>query len=418
MDKFSISKASALFKETYYKKSENLYNTENKVLMRRKKRDDFVGKKKHVANPLSYSGGVGSGSLPYAGVATYGDATIEAKKVYGRCRVEREAIAAAMNDKGAFVRATAESVKKTVESYVRNDSRILFGDGTGALGIDDATTAITGLGTTGSPFKVIMAAASWKEANWEEQDFVHIHTDSGKTTLLQVYIVDPDTKEIQFIHATDAGSSTLAAGAATGKTFYMQGSRNNDPKGLYGIAMLTDAEYAASGTLYGITVQRRWKMHVTNAAGKAISTSMMNTMVLKIEKATGKNPTLIPMSYEQYGKFLDLYEDHKRFVIEPRYVKNKKLKIRASYSAIAFASTNGDIPVVAERFVEDDRIYFLNMNYIECHRRPKFGWFDDDNTVFLRMNDDDAYEARYGGYYQNYIVPTYHGSIYGLAVNS
>lgn len=415
MDQFSISKASALFKETYYKKSDNLYNSANKVLMRKKIRNDFVGKKKHVANPLSFQGGVGSGTLPYAGVATYGDATIEAKKVYGRCKVERETIAAAINDKGAFVRATAETVKKTVESYLRNDSRILFGDGTGGLGQDDATTAITGVGSTANPFVVVMSSTNWKEANWEEQDFVHFDTDSGKTTLLQIYEVTPETKTVKFIHATGAGSSTLAAGAATGKKFYMQGSRNNDPKGLYGISMLTDAEIVASSTLYGIAIQRRWKMHTEDADGKAISTSIMNKLCLKIEKATGKVPNLIAMSYEQYGAYLDTLEDQKRFVVEPRYLKGT-LKAKASYNAIAFASTMGDIPVVPERFVEDDRVYFLNMDYIECHRRPKFGWFDDDGTVFLRLQDDDAYEARYGGYYENFIIPTFHGVIYNLAV--
>jgi len=260
-----------------------------------------------------------------------------------------------------------------------------------------------------------MSATDWKEANWEEKDYVHYNTDTGKTTLLQVYAVDPDTREIQFIHATDAGSSTLTAGAAAGNKFYMQGSRNNDPKGLYGIARLTDAEYVASGTLYGITVQRRWKMHTINAAGAAIGTPLMNKMVLRIEKRVGKNPNMIAASYTQYEKFLNLYEDHKRFLVEPRYIKNKKLKIKASYNAIAFAGTKGDIPVIPERFVEDDSMYFLNMDYIRVYRRPKFGWFDDDGTVFLREADDDAYEARYGGYYQNFIVPTFHGLIYGLS---
>ena len=148
----------------------------------------------------------------------------------------------------------------------------------------------------------------------------------------------------------------------------------------------------------------------------AINTPIMNKMVLRIEKRVGVNVNMIAASYTQYEKFLNLYEDFKRFTIEPRYIKGKKLRIKASFNAIAFASTKGDIPVVTERFVEDDSMYFLNMDFIEVYRRPKFGWFDDDGTVFMRIADEDSYEARYGGYYQNFITPTYHGLIYGLSV--
>ena len=416
MDKYSLTKASALFKEKYIKKTANLYNSKNVILMRRKIHGNFTSKKGHITATLSFGGSVGSGSLPYAGVAKYEDATIETKKVYGRAAIDRESVAAAINDSGAFVRLTKEPIKKTVESYLRNESRILFSDGSGKLGEDDGATAITGLGTAASPFVVVMALSNWKEANWEEQDFVHSGTDSGKTTLLQIYEVDPDTRTIKFIY-TDAGtSSTLAAGAATGGSFYMQNSKDSDPKGLYGIARLTDAEYVASGTLYGITVQRRWRMHTIDAAGVAVNTPIMNKMVLRIEKRVGVNVDMIAASYTQYEKFLNLYEDFKRFTIEPRYIKGKKLRIKASFNAIAFASTKGDIPVVTERFVEDDSMYFLNMNFIEVYRRPKFGWFDDDGTVFMRIADEDSYEARYGGYYQNFITPTYHGLIYGLSV--
>ena len=50
------------------------------------------------------------------------------------------------------------------------------------------------------------------------------------------------------------------------------------------------------------------------------------------------------------------------------------------------------------------------------YHRPDFGWFDDDGTVFLRLADEDSYEARYGGYFENLIIPTGHGCLKNLAV--
>ena len=120
MSNFNLTDQTNLFKINYYKKSENMYNSENVLDGRMKKKYDFTGKQKFVATPMSFSGGVGSGVLPVSNSGNYEGAQITAKKCYATCEVEREAIKASANDAGAFVRATAETVKKTVESYMRN----------------------------------------------------------------------------------------------------------------------------------------------------------------------------------------------------------------------------------------------------------------------------------------------------------
>lgn len=70
MAQFSLSTASDLFKITYGKLSENVYNSANVVQARIKKQYDFEGKRKDVAVPLSFQGGVGSGltKWPVSGV--------------------------------------------------------------------------------------------------------------------------------------------------------------------------------------------------------------------------------------------------------------------------------------------------------------------------------------------------------------
>lgn len=403
MAAFSLSNATNLFKINYYKKSENMYNSYNVLHGRIKKRYDFTGKQRFVATPLSFSGGVGSGSLPAANVGNYGGATITAKKVYAVCEIDRESIKAAENDKGAFVRATKETVQKCVESYMRNCSRILFGDGSGKLGDGDVGTNVSGAGSVADPYVITITAASWKEANWEEKDFVNIDVE---TTNLEIVAVDPDLRQISLVGssailAADTGASGLA------ESVFMQGSKDNDPLGLDGILMAT------SGTLYGISVQRRWQATQEDAAGAGISVDLVNKVLLNIEKKFGKIPDLMVVSYVQMRKLLALMEGQKQFIVEPRM---KELKSKLSFTGVEFMTSRGPLPIFADRFCEDDRIYLLNSNFIECHHRPGFGWFDDDGTVFLRKSDSDEYGARYGGYYENYITPTAHGVIHNLSV--
>jgi hypothetical protein len=252
-----------------------------------------------------------------------------------------------------------------------------------------------------------MAAADWKEANWEERDFVNYHTE---TTLLEIVEVVPSTRTVKFV-GTSALLTTAAGGpSAVSNPFYMQGSKDNDPTGL---KSLTDIAVAGTGSLYNLAFQRRWGISVSNASSAGISVDRMNGMMLDIERKFGKVPNMIVTGFAQYQNVLALLEDHKRYPIDPR---SKELKGKLSFDAVQFQSTRGPVPIVVDRFCEDDRIYFLNDNFIERHHRPGFGWFDDDGTVFLREADNDDYEARYGGYWENYITPSAHGCIYGLAV--
>ena len=403
---FSLSEASALFKIKYEKLSENVYNSANVLLGRCKKSYNFTGKKLSIAIPQSFSGGVGSGSLPKANTAIYSDAQIEAKKMYAVVELDRETIKAAMSDEGSFVRATKEVVKKGVESFMRNLSRTLFNDGSGEIGEGDGSTNVTGDGSASTPYVVTLASSSFKESNLEERDLVNI---GSETTTLEIDEVDPDNKTIKL-----KGSSATLAAAVSGTTstsakIYMQGSKDNDPQGLKGVCDAT------TGQKYEIDVARRWKSQQKAAGGAAISTDLLNEMMLKVEKASGKAPNLIITSFKQYEKILNLLEDQKRYEVKTRAGLKSKSGADISFSGVEFMSSSGPVGIFPERFVEDDRIYFLNDNHIHIYHRPDFGWFDDDGTVFLRKSDSDAYEARYGGYLNTYINPCFHGLLYGLS---
>ncbi len=419
MANFNLTDQTNLFKINYYKKSENMYNSYNVLHGRIKKKYDFTGKQKFVATPLSFSGGVGAGSLPSANAGKYEGAVITAKKVYAVAEIDRESIKASANNAGAFVQATKETVQKTVESYMRNCSRILFGDGTGIFGKGDGTgTNVTGAGSVGSPYIVTFPATVglWKLEAWEEKDFVNCVTGlaadntggAAEVTLLEVVEVLPSTRQVKLV-GTSARLAALAGAApiAASDGFCMQNSYLAEPQGLKGIV---DASIAGTGSLYNISVQRRWSMVAKDAGGAGVTVDRMNEVMLDVERKIGKAPTMIMTGYAQFRRILALLEDQKVYNLP-----NKNIKGNLSFQGVEFMSTRGPVGIFVDRFCEDDRIYFLNDSQIEVHHRPDFGWFDDDGTVFLRESSSDAYSARYGGYYENFITPTGHGVLHNLA---
>jgi hypothetical protein len=186
----------------------------------------------------------------------------------------------------------------------------------------------------------------------------------------------------------------------------MQNSKDNDPEGLKGILDAT------TGSKYNVPIARRWQSQQVAAGGAGLTTDYMNQVMLQVEKSCGKVPNLIVTSYTQFRKLLNLLEDQKQYIVEPR---SPELKGKVSFRGVEFMSTMGPVGVFADRFVEDDRMCFLNDDYITTYHRPGFGWFDDDGTVFLRSSTEDSYSARYGGYLQVYAPPSFHGVLTGLA---
>lgn len=417
---FSIADQTGLFLTLFKNRSTNMYNSANVLEGRIKKSNDFVGKQMNIETQLSFAGGYGAKLLPQGNPSLVEQAVITAKKHYSRVFVDREGLKAASSSKGAFQTYLAFPVKKTVEDYMRNMSRILFGDGSGVLARGAGATNVSGAGSSASPYVVVMRASDWNIANIEEKSIVQIVTglaagdNSGGaaeggdsvTNLLTIVAVNKATRAISLV-----GTSSHLAGLtganplATTTGLVPQRSYNAEAQGLSGVLMKT------SGTLYGLTVQRRWQATQVDAGASGIVVDMMNDVMLQVEQSFGEAPNMIICNYNQYRKILAQLEDQKRYNLP-----NKNVKGHLGFSGVEYMGTSGSVGIFVDRFCPEDKIFFLNDKHIHRYHRPGGAeWFQDDKTVFLRTVDEDVLEARYGAYMENFITPSAHGVLYNLA---
>jgi len=416
---YDSSTESNLMKVKYEKLIEKQFNKSNPLFGRLKKKTDFVGSQKEIAIVQSIGGGVGAGSLPTASESKIGKATITTKKNYAVVSIDRETMKAAKSDEGSFVRMTAFPVKIATESFNRNVERQMTrgaADGNGALVTGNASNSnCSGVGSAGDPYLIELDNASTyfpaEIACLEEGDLVQINSEV--TAALEVVSI---TESVANGYATSTigltgtsarldviGDTGTPAPFGASDKIYMQGSKDNELIGVQG------AISATTGSLYGVTVGRRWKAYQKDASSAALSTDLMNDVVVNVKRQSGASPKLILCHHHQYIKLLNLLEDHKRYNVPSR-------KGEFSFSALSFMSADGEIPVLTSRFIDSDKMYFLNDDHLELHLRPGgFEWFDEDGTVFLR-EASDSYEARYGGYGQSFINPHFQGYLYGLQV--
>lgn len=417
---YSSTDEANLMKIKYGKLIDKQFNQDNPLFARVKKKENFVGSQIEEPIVQSIGGGVAAGDIPTANHNKIGKATITSKKLYAKTSIDRESMKAAKSDEGAFVRFTKFPVQICTRSFNRNLERMFTrgaADGNGALLTGNASNSVvTGSGTACDPYLVDFDNASTyfpaESEQIEEGDILNVNSETTELEVVSVAVTESSGYASITIGLVGTSSrlSTLASGCGTAfgasDKLYMQKSKDNETVGLKGVLSAT------SGSLYGVSVGRRWQAHQKDASGAALSTDLLNEIIMDIKRKSGMCPNLMMLSYHQYTKLLNLLEDHKRYPLPAR----GELKGVVSFKTIVYASPDGDIPVVMSRFMDSDEIFLLNDNHISLHLRPGgFEWFDEDGTVFLRESGD-SYEARYGGYGQLYINPHFQGRLHSLAV--
>lgn len=425
MANYNLSTATGVFKTKYVRMSRDMFNSENVVLAKIKRNDAFVGDQAIISVPTTFGGGRGSGVLPRANATNYAKMLITSKKTYAIVEVDNEAIKASQTDEGAFVRLSKEPVKRGVQSWQANASRILFNDatsnsgvGNGRLGRISATPSLVSAGV----YDIVIASSGdgvFKLANWEPKDYINVIPSSG------VYNGYGTGTEFEITNVTSS-SNTIRVSHTNGPLFdlallnnagsdnyqvYMQNSKGNDPTGLRGALL------ASSGSLYNVTIGYRWQAPSQIAAASAgITTDLLNKQVLDIKYSFGETPDMFVTSFVQYRKLLNQLEDQKRYMIVES--RNAGPRGKFSFQALEFMADTGPIPVIAERFVENDTLYTLNSDFIEMHARPEGGWVEDPNmggSIFRQSQTSDTWQARYAVYFEFGIIPSAHGIITGLS---
>ncbi len=407
MANYNFTTAAGVFKTKYVRMSRDMFNSQNVVLAKIKRNDVFVGDQALISVPTSFGGGRGSGALPRANAASYQKMLITAKKLYVVIEIDNESIEASQTDEGAFVRLSKEPVKRGIQAFQGNLSRMLFNDsvtsnGNGRLGSFSGSQTLVSTDV----YDVVITTGTWKQANFEVKDYVNVNTSTAE---FEITAVTPSSRTVRLAQVGGPTLDLSAIGAGTHNIF-MQNSRNNDCTGLRGALLAT------SGTLYNISVGYRWQASSQlTSLSQGLTVDHMNQQALDIKYAFGENHDMGVTSFVQYRKLLNQLEDQKRYmVVESR---NSGPKGRFSFQALEFMADSGPIPTIAERFVEDDTFYSLNSDFIEFHARPNGGWLESPDAgggIFRVSPTNDTWQARYNVYGEFGIMPTAHGIMTGL----
>lgn len=348
----TLSSAENVLKDVYLGVIADQINTKTNPLFGaiKKSTRNIVGKEVRVVAPIGINGGIMAGEetsdLPDGVDTPYLSFVAPLKNLYGRFEISDKAIRCSSTDVNAFVNLLQDGMDSLLKASIFNLSRMIYGDGTGALGKL----------TVGSGDAVTIDNAEAVAPGM----YVDVYA-SGTLKANNVFVKSVDKLSKSILLTT---SETLA----TGDEIYVHGSKDNEIVGLKGIV--------SNPTLYGV---KKADFPILNAktytgtTSTAFDEDYVQSVIDDLEMS-GTTVNFINCSYELkriYQKYMTLYK------------KNIEYATLADGMKVI---THFGTPIVPTNQVGAGEAYFLNTNDFTFFELGDWKWLEDESGRILKQH--------------------------------
>ncbi|MDR3022255.1 MAG: phage major capsid protein [Clostridiales bacterium] len=355
----TINSAENALKTVYLGAITDLLNTKvNPLLsMIEKTSVDVSGKEIRRAVRTLLDGGVGAGDeagdLPNPVPSSYLQFVISLKNLYGQIEISDKSIRAGSEAKGAFTNLLNESLEGLLESSRFNLSRMLFGDGSGFL-----VNVMQNSNPTGT-FNTLGVANNLTEGMLVDMYDISNPSVPAK---INVRLLSIDRYgEIQRV-VLDIDSDMDST-----YSLFVQGSKDKEITGLGAI-------FNIDKPLYGLDrrVHKVLRPYIDDYM-KPVSDIVFSSAIDHVEAFTSSTIDYITCAQNVKLAYQEYLSTYKRNV--------DIMQLAGGYKTISF---NG-IPIVAERFMQDSKMYFLNSKSFKMHQLCDWQFIENENGRVLRQ---------------------------------
>ncbi len=352
----TLSSAENVLKDVYLGVIADQINTKTNPLFSKIKRStrNIIGKEVRVVAPVGINGGIMAGTetsdLPDGVDTPYLSFVAPLKNLYGRFEISDKAVRCSSTDVNSFVNLLQDGMDSLLKASIFNLSRMIYGDGTGALA------------------KLTVSSGTYTVDNTEAIApgmFVDFYDASGvKASNIFVQNVNKSTKVVTLVGDT--------SDLATGQTAYLHNSKDNEIVGLKGIV--------SNASLYGVTKATYPVMNAksyTATTTDAFDEDYVQKIIDDLEM-DGTNVNFINTSYELkrlYQKYLTLY--------------NKNIDYMVLEDGTRAVSHCG-IPMVATNHLSGGECYFLNTDDFVFYELGDWKWLEDEAGRVLKQHPTKA----------------------------
>lgn len=363
----AISNIDKILKDVYLEVLSSQLNFKTNAFynMIRKGSDSVSGGYAVAVSRYGLNGGMScpeeSADLPKPGGNNYVKFKADLRNIYGTIEITDKVLRASADSSNALVNVLNAEMEGLLEAAKFNFSRMLFQRGEGRLtNISDAT------GLTASQIGVT------DTKNLIEGMIFDVIGESGTKKLAGYSILSID--RANKIIKTQAVPLTVEL--EEGDIITLQNSYNSE---IYGLPYIFDTSLS---TIYGTLRATNHYLWPTKIEAESLTTDLMQSTIDAVEEASGNNTNLIICSYDvRRAYFAHLAETRTNL---------DYMNLDGGFKALSY---NG-IPVVADRFAPDQRMYFLNTDDFQLYQLNDWSWIEGTTGKVLRqVSNKAAYTA-------------------------
>tara|TARA_R110000764_G_scaffold41954_5_gene94407 strand:- start:495 stop:1763 length:1269 start_codon:yes stop_codon:yes gene_type:complete len=314
--------------------------------------------------------------LPTAGAQKYKQAHLYLTNLYGSIEVDGQLFEQAAEDYQAFINVVDMEITGLKRDLAVDLNRQVYGDGTGTI----ATVA----SVSGQNITV-------DSTHWVQESMILVGIDPGtgavadSGTELTVTAINETTKVI---------TVTGTISALTTADLLVRGSNttNSYNKEWTGLAAIVGA-----GTLHEIDAADypTWQSTVTSLASGSTPGTLTELALINLVQSVDKKGGDVDVMLASPGVFnayWNLLQGLRQFT--------NGATLTGGQRAFSFDALGKPIKFVSDYAAPANTLYALSSKEIVLNRKKDWSWMDRDGSMWSRVADTDAYEARYFQYSQ------------------
>ena len=319
--------------------------------------------------------------LPVAGAQKYKQAHLYLTNLYGSIEVDGQLFEQAVEDYQAFINVVDNEINGLKKDLANDLNRQVYGDGSGKLAVITAKAGSTVTVDTDHFLQVGMTLDIADPVTGVKQQ-------TGAASSVEITAIDETTNVITL--NADPGNS-ISAGDILVRSSNGVNSFGKEWTGLAAIVK-------ASGTLHDIDPASYpvWKATEVALGTPGVSTGTLTELALinlvqKVDKQGGDVDVMLA-SPGVFNAYWDLLQGLRQFT--------NGATLEGGQRAFSFDAVGKPIKFVSDYAAPPNTLYALSSKEIVVNRKRDWSWMDRDGSMWSRVADTDAYEARYFQYSQ------------------
>ena len=322
--------------------------------------------------------------LPTAGAQKYKQAHLYLTNLYGSIEVDGQLFEQAADDYQAFINVVDMEITGLKRDLAVDLNRQVYGDGTGTLAVVATQPTSTTMTVDSTHFlQVGMVIDVADPTSGAKQQ-------SGAASSIEITAINEATKTVTVTGTLGTFDTNISAGDIFVRSSNGVNSFGKEWTGLAGIVSDTGSLHDIDPADYPVWKSTVKTLGTEGSPGTLTELDLIN-LVQSVDKQGGDVDAMLA-SPGVFNAYWNLLQGMRQFT--------NGATLTGGQRAFSFDALGKPIKFISDYAAPTGTLYALSTKELVVNRKKDWSWMDRDGSMWSRVANTDAYEARYYQYSQ------------------